>query len=247
VKAIVLCAGQGARMKPLTDHRPKCMVPYKGVPLIDRILTSLRAAGIDDIVLVKGYKAEALVRPGVRSFVNAEWETGNMVSTLFSVEDELEGDVLISYSDIAYSPDVVRALLATPGDIAIAVDDDWRALWSRRMPDPLADAETLIIDAFGAVREIGAKPRGYEDIHAQYMGLIKLTARGARALRDLYAGLDRSGSYDGQPYARMYMTSLLQRAIGAGLAVRAARVHGGWIEIDTPSDLLVDVALGPTA
>jgi len=247
VKAIVLCAGQGARLRPLTDDRPKCMVAYKGVPLIDRILGSLRAAGIADLVVVKGYKAEALAPGGVRSFVNASWEQGNMVSTLFSVEHELEGDVVISYSDIAYGPAIVRALLASPGDVAITVDDAWRALWSRRMPDPLADAETLLIDASGAVREIGHKPRGYEDIHAQYMGLIKLSARGARMLRDLYAGLDRSASYDGQPFARMYMTSLLQRAIDAGLEVRAARVHGGWIEIDTPSDLLVDVALAPTA
>jgi choline kinase len=137
----------------------------------------------------------------------------------------------------------VRALVAAPGDIAIVVDDAWLGLWTRRMPDPLADAETLKVDCSGLVKEIGKKPRGYEDIDAQYVGLIKLSARGARLLRDLYAGLDREAVYDGQPFERMYMTSLLQRAIDAGIAVHAVRIRGGWIEIDAPSDLAIEVAL----
>jgi hypothetical protein len=75
------------------------------------------------------------------------------------------------------------------------------------------------------------------------MGLIKLSASGARALRELYARFDRAATYEGQPFARMSMTSLLQRAIDEGVRVDAVRVRGGWIEIDTPSDLLVDVAI----
>jgi L-glutamine-phosphate cytidylyltransferase len=243
MKAIVLAAGQGARLRPLTDDRPKCMVAYKGVPLIDRILASLRQAGISDIVVIKGYMADALQPAWVRTYVNPNYATGNMVATLFTAEAELEGDVVISYSDIAYGPDVVRALVRADSDVAIVVDRAWRDLWAQRMPDPLADAETLKLDGAGFVRELGKKPRGYADIEGQYIGLIKLSAAGARALRTLYASLDRNALYDGQSFEKMYMTSLLQLAIDSGIPVKAAVIEGGWIEIDAPSDLDLDVAV----
>jgi L-glutamine-phosphate cytidylyltransferase len=243
VRAIVLAAGQGARLRPLTDDRPKCMVAYKGVPLIERILGSLRAAGITDLVVVKGYMAEALQPVGVRTYVNENYATGNMVATLFTVEKELEGDVLISYSDIAYGPTVVKKLMECDADIAIVVDLAWRELWQKRMTNPLADAETLKLDGQGCVRELGKKPWSYADIEGQYIGLIKLSARGAEKLRALYARLDRNATYDGQPFEKMYMTSLLQRAIDEGIAVRAVPIRGGWIEIDAPSDLEIDVAV----
>lgn len=243
MKAIVLAAGQGARLRPLTDDRPKCMVAYKGVPLIDRILASLRAAGVRDLVVVKGYKADALRPEGVRAYVNDAYAAGNMVTSLFTAEAELEGDVIVSYSDIAYGPDVVRALLATDADVAIVIDRDWRSLWQKRMPDPLADAETLKLDPDGFVRELGKKPRSYADVEGQYIGLVKMSARGVARIRALYASLDRERLYDGQPFPKMYMTSLLQLAIDAGIAVRAVPICGGWIEIDSPSDLTIDVAL----
>ncbi len=243
MKAIVLAAGQGARLRPLTDDRPKCMVAYKGVPLIDRILTSLRTAGVNDIVVVKGYKANALFPTGTRTYTNERYAIGNMVATLFSVEHELEGDLIISYSDIAYGPGVVEELLAAEGDVAIVVDRAWRDLWSKRMPDPLADAETLKLDAHGFVRELGKRPTSYADIEGQYIGLIKMSARGVRRVRELYAKLDRKALYDGQPFEKMFMTSFLQRAIDEGIRVRAVPISGGWIEIDSPSDLLIDVAV----
>jgi choline kinase len=243
VKAIVLAAGQGARLRPLTDDRPKCMVAYKGVPLIDRILASLRAAGISDIVVVKGYKADSLNPEGARTFTNERYAVGNMVATLFSVEDEIQGDVLITYSDIAYGPGIVQKLEASDADISIVVDLAWRELWQKRMSDPLSDAETLKMGDRGRVRELGKKPWSYADIEGQYIGLIKLSARGAEKVRALYAKLDRNATYDGQPFEKMYMTSLLQRAIDVGIEVRAVPIRGGWIEIDAPSDLEIDVAV----
>ncbi len=243
MRAIVLAAGQGARLRPLTDDRPKCMVAYKGITLIDRILASLRTAGISDIVVVKGYKADSLHPPGARTFVNENYAAGNMVATLFTVEDEIEGDVVITYSDIAYGPSVVRKLAESDADISIVIDLAWRELWQKRMSDPLADAETLKLDGRGRVRELGKKPWSYADIEGQYIGLIKLTARGAERLRALYTRLDRTALYDGQPFEKMFMTSLLQRAIDAGIEVRAVPIRGGWIEIDAPSDLEIDVAV----
>jgi choline kinase len=143
MKAIILAAGQGARLRPLTDDRPKCMVEYQGRPLIDYVVRALRANGVNEIVAIRGYKPEALRCPGVRFYDNPRYLETNMVSTLFCAERELEGDVIISYSDIVYSPGVIERLLQTDAELGVVVDRDWRRLWQERMDDPLDDARIL--------------------------------------------------------------------------------------------------------
>ena len=55
MKVIVLAAGQGSRLRPLTNHQPKCMVPYQGTPLINSILNVLKDCHLTQIAVVHGY------------------------------------------------------------------------------------------------------------------------------------------------------------------------------------------------
>ena len=65
-KVILLVAGEGKRLRPYTLDRPKCMVEIDGSSLIDRQLTVLKAEGLDDIVMIGGYKADMLKREGIK-------------------------------------------------------------------------------------------------------------------------------------------------------------------------------------
>jgi len=60
MRVIILAAGQGTRLRPFTDDRPKCLVELHGRPLLHRQLDVLRAAGLNDIALVGGYRADCL-------------------------------------------------------------------------------------------------------------------------------------------------------------------------------------------
>lgn len=243
MKAVILAAGQGARLKPLTDDRPKCMVEYQGRPLIEHVVRALRANGVDDIVAIRGYRPEALRCPGVRFHDNPRYLETNMVSTLFCAEAELEGDVIISYSDIVYSPRVIERLLRTEADVGVVIDRDWRRLWEQRMDDPLLDAETLVLDADNHILELGKKARSYEDIQGQYIGLIKVAGSAWPRLRAFYHALDRHADYDGKSFDNMYMTSFLQAVIDRLMPVTAVPIFGEWLEIDVPSDLQISVNL----
>lgn len=243
MKAIILAAGQGSRLRPLTDDRPKCMVEYQGKPLIEHVVHALRQNGVADIVVVRGYAPEALRCAGARFYDNPRYASTNMVSTLFCAEPELEGDVIISYSDIVYSPSVVQRLLAADAELAVVVDRDWRRLWQERMDDPLGDAETLRLDAQGQIVELGKKARSYDEIEGQYIGLLKVAASAWPRLRAFYHGLDRAATYDGKRFEQMYMTSFIQAVIDRLLPVAAVPIHGGWLEVDAPSDLRVHVDL----
>jgi choline kinase len=243
MRAVILAAGQGARLRPLTDDRPKCMVEYQGRPLIEHVVRALRENDVSDIVAVRGYAPEALRCAGVRFYDNPRYLETNMVRTLFCAEPELEGDVIISYSDIVYSPRVVRRLIDADADFAVVIDRDWRELWQRRMADPLKDAETLRLDERGNIVELGKKPRSYDDIEGQYIGLLKVRGRVWPELRAFYATLDRKRRYDGKDFDNMYMTSFVQAVIDRLMPVQAVPINGGWLEVDVPSDLEISVDL----
>jgi choline kinase len=243
MKAIILAAGQGARLRPLTNDRPKCMVSYQGRPLIEHVVQALRANGVSDIVAIRGYKPEALRCQGLRFYDNPRYFETNMVHTLFCADRELEGDVIISYSDIVYSAKVIRKLLDVSADVAVVVDRDWRRLWQERMDDPLDDAETLRLDARGNIIELGKRASSYEEIEGQYIGLLKVSSSAWPRLRAFYANLDRDASYDGKNFENMYMTSFIQAVIDRLMPVKAVPINGGWLEIDAPSDLEISVNL----
>lgn len=242
-EVIILCAGQGTRLRPLTDSVPKCMVKYRGRSLIDYILSSLSSCGLNNIILVTGYKSEQLVRPDVNYIHNPRYLETNMVGSLFCALEakEYTSDLVVSYSDIIYKPFVVQKLIQAKGaDISVVIDKDWLKLWKSRMADPLSDAETLRLDRDGFISEIGKVPNGYEDIEGQYIGLIKFSPVGLRELKMLYYGLDRSVLYDAKDFNNMYMTTILQLLIDSGVKVSPVFIHGGWIEVDSPEDLLVN-------
>jgi choline kinase len=238
-RAIILAAGEGTRLRPYTLDRPKCLVPLAGRPLLEWQVDALRAAGIEDITVVTGYRAEQVKALGHPTRHNDRYDTTNMVTSLMCARDLLDGtdDVIIAYGDLVYEPAVVEALDAAGAPAAITVDRSWRRLWELRMDDPLSDAETLRLDRQGNVVELGRKPASLGEIEGQYMGLIGLRADFAPRFVATYDGLDPEGPYEGRDRDNMYMTSFLQHLIDRVGPLTAVAVDGGWLEVDTTHDL----------
>jgi L-glutamine-phosphate cytidylyltransferase len=237
MKAIILAAGEGTRLHPYTLDRPKCLVEVDGLSLLDRQLAVLESESIDPIVLIGGYRVEMLKRLGIEIRVNPRYSETNMVWTLFCAENDLEGDVLLCYGDIVYSREILQALLKSKADIAVAIDLDWEPYWRARNENPLDDAETLKLAADGRILEIGQKPKSLTEVDGQYMGLMKFSGKGAQVLKKTFHNAKTSGDLCGKSIENAYMTDLLQAVIDAGNSVIAVPVHGGWVEVDTVSDL----------
>ena len=216
LKAIILAAGEGTRLRPYTLDRPKCLVEVDGRSLLDRQLAVLRAEGIQRVVLIGGYREEMLRRDDTESRVNPRYAETNMVWTLFCAEDALEGDILLCYGDIVYSREVLQALLRSKADIAVTIDLDWEAYWRARNEDPLDDAETLKLAEDGRILEIGQKPKSLAEIEGQYMGLMKFTAQGMQLLIKTFHDAKGAGSLRGKPLEKAYMTDMLQAMIDLG-------------------------------
>lgn len=239
MRAIVLAAGQGTRLRPITDDVPKCLVELEGVSLLERQVRTLQSAGINDITVVGGYRAEQLKERGYKVVVNENFATTNMVATLFCAREAIRGasDLIIAYGDIVYERRVLDAVCACSAPVCVAVDIEWRRYWELRFDDPLEDAETLKLATDGRILELGKKPSSYSEIEGQYIGLIKVRADVIDRLMHLYDSMDRSATYDGKSFENMYMTSFLQYLIDQGWDVRSVPIENGWLEVDRLSDL----------
>lgn len=220
-------------MHHLTDDRPKCLVEFRGKPLLDWQLAALRGAGIDEIGIVTGYQRARLADRGLVEFHNPDWAATNMVSSLACAADWLRtSPCIVSYSDIFYSSTAPRLLAQDSSPLRITYDPNWRQLWERRFADPLSDAETFRIDCQGRLLEIGNRPTGMEEIQGQYMGLLGFTPTAWQEVERLRAAMPAADR------DRMHMTGTLQRIIEAGrLPVKALPYPGLWGEIDSPTDI----------
>lgn len=239
MRAIILAAGRGSRMQNLTDERPKCLVELRGKSLLDWQLQALRAAGIDDIAVVTGYKRELLAGRGLVEFHNPRWAETNMVSSLSYAKNWLQTETcIVSYSDIFYTQVAVQSLLACLAPLAVTYDPNWLELWTQRFGDPLLDAETFRLTSKHTLAEIGNKPKSVNDIQGQYMGLLRFTPDGWKEVVRIRAQLTA------KQRDKMHMTGTLQKVIEAGrIAIAALPFTGKWGEVDSAEDLNFYISL----
>lgn len=235
MKAIILAAGRGSRMKNLTEERPKCLVELRGKALLDWQLEALRATGITEIAIVSGYKRELLTNRGLVEFHNPRWAETNMVSSLACAQDWLQAEpCIVSYSDIFYSPVAVKSLMDSCASLAVTYDPNWLDLWTQRFGDPLLDAETFRLTSEHTLTEIGNKPKSVDEVQGQYMGLLRFTPDGWAEVLRIRSGLTP------EQCDKMHMTGTLQKVIDAGRVTTVAVPYSGeWGEVDSAEDLVL--------
>lgn len=242
MKIIILAAGQGSRLRPLTNEKPKCMVEYKNKPLIDYLMQAIKASKIDNIAVIGGYKFDILKKHindnKVKYFENKDYLTTNMLYTLFTAEEFMDEDIIISYSDIIYNQTILNNLIDSKKDISVVIDKKWKLLWEQRMENPLKDAETLKIKN-NKIIEIGKKPSSYDDIEGQYIGLIKISRKVINEVIAFYKSLKNNN--DDEKFKNLYMTDFLQLLIENNYEISPLFIEGGWLEIDSVEDLEVEI------
>jgi choline kinase len=240
MRAIIVAAGMGRRLSPYTDDRPKCLVEIRGRTILARQIEAYRQAGVDEIAVVRGYRAEMIDLPGLRFFENPDFRTNNILASLFRAEEAMEGGFLFSYSDIVFRPEVTARLAASTDDYALVVDRRWDEAYHGRDLHPISEAELAHVED-GRVRALGKRVVPAEKAHGEFIGHARFSARAVERMRAEYRRLERSLG-PAAPFgtaARFevaYLTDLLNHLIAAGETMRPVDIHGGWREIDTTQD-----------
>ncbi len=238
MKGIIVAAGPGSRLAPLTLERPKCTLRVRGKAIIEYQIRALRAAGIEEIAIVKGHRAEKLHVPGTRSYLNPDYLNNNILHSLFYAESEFDDDLVVSYSDIVYEPEVAQGLVRNDGPFCVVADFDWRSGYVGRLDHPVEEAENIVSEN-GCVVRIG-KHLSPAESDSEFIGLCKIERAGlevlVRTFHEIEAqGLDRPFQ-QAATFRKAYLTDMFQELIDSGQVVRTFPIRGGWAEIDTLED-----------
>lgn len=229
--AVILVAGVGSRLRPITDDRPKALVDIGGETILGRACRLLRHAGIDRFVLATGYREDS-VKAAVREldgdFVfcrNPDYaSTQNSVSLALCAPALRDKPFLKLDGDVVFEPRLLERLLSAEPELDLAVLVD-----SKRERD--AEAMKVRVDE-GRIVEFG-KGISLARSHAETMGIERLSALGGGQVIDAIDAHVARGDR-GLYYEDVY-SELVQRG-----ALTAAALEGGdlaWTEIDTFEDL----------
>lgn len=233
MNSLILAAGTGTRLRPITNDIPKCLVKIGNKSLLDWQLESLKKAGIKNINIVTGYKQDKIIKDREIKFnkiyFNKSYNSTNMVKSLLLAKDLFYTDLLISYSDIIYKTEIVKLLLESKHKNVIIIDIDWYKLWSKRFKEPLDDAETLSFDKNFNLLNIGKKTRNINDIMGQYIGLMKFDNNTLGFLNNL--------DIENKIKNNLFMTDLIRIFLKNNIEIRVLPIKRGWLEVDSLSDL----------
>jgi L-glutamine-phosphate cytidylyltransferase len=239
-KALIIAAGLGSRLKKHTENLPKCMLDFGGKTLLQRQLDSYKKCGIKDISLIRGYKKEKIKYKGIKYFENTDYKNNNILNSIFYAEKVINGNIIISYSDILFNSSVVERVLSSNHDISVVVDIDWRGYYVGRKDHPLSEAENVIFNSNNEVEKIGKINTGNEEVHGEFIGMIKLSNRGTEIFKEHFHRLKKM--YWNKPFQRAkifqkaYLTDFIQELVDIGIKVHCVIIESGWKEIDTVED-----------
>ena len=138
MRVIMIAAGRGRRLMPTTADAPKCYAEVAGKSLLDWACAAFAANGLDRIAFIGGYQIEKVHRdyPQFEFRHNADWENNNILASLFYAEDLMTEPFICCYSDILFTPGVIKSMAASPADIALGVDTQWLTRYESRSQHP---------------------------------------------------------------------------------------------------------------
>lgn len=225
--AIILAASRGEQLGELTADRPKCMLDVRGEPILKRLVRTLHGQGVSKMTVVAGYKPEAITLPTIAKVVNPDFAITGEAASLAVAADRLGESCLIAFGDIVIRDHIPDALAGVAGDVVIVVDAAAKGTGADLVEcaEPCS-AEHLAYGHGVAVRRLG-KDLEPGHVHGKWIGLAQLSPSGAAAVKDVLERMAGDGSL-----ARASLADLLNRLIADGVAVQAAYVQGGWLDVN---------------
>ena len=245
MKAIMIAAGPGSRLKELTKNTHKCLLEINRKSTLKRAVNTFYKLGIKDITAVVGYKKEKIQEKfkNLKYYVNHNFYENNILLSLMHAKNEMNGEFIASYSDIIVHPSIVKKLAEAKDDIAIVVDTDWKKGYEGRTMHPIEQAENVAFDSNGSVIKIGKF--NFEDqgnnAPGEFIGMLKCTKKGAEIFKKYFEKAKKE--FSGKPFItaktfeKAYVTDFIQYLVNNKIKVKCVFIKGNWKEIDTKEDI----------
>lgn len=230
MKAVILAAGRGTRMLPLTEHRPKPLVPVAGRPILEHIVGGLASAGIDEVCLVVGWhgeQIEAHFGDGRRlgAHISYVWQSeyGGTGAAVLLAEDFVGEDrFVLGWGDILVPPCNYRRLMQT-----FRAEQPEAMLAVNVVDDPWEGAAVYVRD--GHVERIIEKPdRGTSSTNYNNAGLFVFGPELIGTLKQTRVS----------SRGELEVPSAIGTLLEGGLRIRALEIDGYWSDVARPASAL---------
>ena len=234
-KAIILAAGSGQRLRPLTDNLPKCLVEVEGEPILFRTLGTLAQYGVREVVIVVGHCADQVMAAVGKSFKGIDvkfvqapqYETTNNIVSLWEARAHCDEDLLLIEGDVIFEGEALRRLLAGQGNVmAVAPYRSWFSGTVVRKTDD-GKVTSMILGA----------DQGTSFDYADAFKTVNIYRLDGKFLRDRYIPALSAAVEQGN--VSVYYESVFKDLIATG-EVEFQAVNVGdrlWYEVDDYDDL----------
>jgi len=237
--AIVLAASRGDELGELTEHQPKTMVNIQGTPILSHIVDAYNAVGIKDIVVVRGYKKEAVNLPNLSYVDNNDFaETGELDSLLKALRSSKgrAKNTIISYGDVLFNKYIPQSLCQETDDYVIFVDSNWQEQTSYARLGGFTECTIPNSrKAFNAkiyLKQLGNNiPK--ESIHGVWMGFLKVSPSAASHITDIIVEMLAK-----QANRKAGIPQLLQELLKRQYPIRVLYTVGHWLDINSIEDVV---------
>ena len=241
MKVILIGAGRGNRIMPYSKDQPKSFTKVNGKSMLDRALDAFKESDLTDIHFIGGYLIDVVKEkyPEFTFYHNTEWENNNILESLMYAEETMKDGFISSYSDIVFTPEIIKKIAASKHDITLAMDTDWYERYKPRTQHPMDDGEKMLVDGDKVVSVSRDIPNDVAP--GEFIGVAKFSAKGAKQLIEHYKKAKKK--YDGKPFKqapifkKAYLIHLLQEMLEEVVEMHHVDTHGGYFEIDTVQDL----------
>jgi phosphoenolpyruvate phosphomutase len=251
ITAIIAAAGFEKQLLPLIEDKPKCLLDIKGKTILERQVAALNECNIKDIVLIRGYKKEAISLPNIRYYDNDRYEETGELHSLFCAENEMKGRTIILYGDIIFETAVLEKLLKSPADITLVVDLAWYDEKQRGGPPIHLNPDLVMLqdppgksylfryimpDEQNRVIKIG-QHLPPDQAHAEFIGMAMFSENGIKAFIECYrqamGKYQNKGFHEAGSFFKASFTDLIQELIDTGHTVNCVPIFKGWMEVDS--------------
>ena len=237
---IILAAGFGSRLLPLTKDKPKSLIEFDGKTLLERNIEIFKKHGINDITIVTGYKKEKINFMNVDCIENKNFEHNSTLASLFYAIEEIKNSTIITYSDIIFEEKILEELLMSKNYISVVIDAKWKEYWKLRTDETINDAtETAIFNNEKIITSIGHKN---SQANGHFIGLMKLENNGSEKFKELFLET-KQNIVDGKnklndklSFEKLRIVDLLEGLIKNNYSIHAILTNNGWLEFDTIND-----------
>ena len=232
MKAIILAAGQGTRIRSAHGERPKCLIPFDrtGWTILDQQIDALSSSGARDIGIVVGYEKDQIIRHVTRNYrsrldrfrfiENQAFAETNNIYSLWMARNWVKGcSFAVLNADVAFDPRILPPAMSSQAPITMIVDRTWRD-----------ETMKVIIERHRVVHM--SKQINQQEFSATYIGITIVDAAANGRLFDRIEDLVRRGD------DRVFFNAAVQQLADKGLHVGYSETEGlPWAEIDDPGDL----------